>query len=497
MSTCTKNCNIVEVILAQAAQCPAAPALILRNQVLSFRELTLAINHLASVLLDAGVQQGQVVGISMGQTPQHLMTQLALAQIGAVSLPVHAMISAQRRQLAATRFDAAWIVSGREEMRLDGLPFINLDPTRKLMPNETLTPVAQVDANTPFRIALSSGTSGDPKGVMFSHGYMLDRMTKTNYACNPLSRIVVMDLNFAIGFVFAIGMLAAGGAVIFPASSSAMDLAMAVNAHAATHWLLSPAQAKEIARLLMEDGIHFPTLEHLRIVGSTPDAKLMRTLKARFSANVFVPYGSTEMGPISIATPEILSDHPDCAGRLFPWAKAEIVNEKDQPLLYGQVGRLRLRAEGMVTGYHHDEARSAEQFRDGWYYPGDQAHLSNDGLLFIDGREDDVLNVNGNKFRPADVESVLQEHPAVVDAAALVLEEAPGRQFLTAAVIVSSPLEMAELIRFASERLGPMTPRHIIAMQRFPRNTTGKLLRRQLAGEVGQAMAASSGRLLH
>lgn len=489
--------NVVETVFEQAVRHPAAPALILPNRVMSYRELAAAVHRLARALLDAGVQPGQVVGVSMGQTPLHLMTQLALAQVGAVSLPVHAMIPEQRRQLAAARFDAAWIVSGREEMRLDGLPFINLGTALGLASDAASAPVAQVGADTPFRIALSSGTSGDPKGVLFTHGYMLDRMVKSNYACTPLSRIVVMDLNFAIGFVFAIGMLTAGGAVIFPASNSAMDLATAVCAHAATHWLLSPAQAKEIASLLTDDDMHFPTLEHMRVVGSTPDAKLMRTLKTRFSANVFVPYGSTEMGPVSIATPEILDAHPDCAGRILPWVRAEIVDEHDQLLPSERSGRLRLQAKGMVAGYYRDAAHSAEQFRDGWYYPGDLARISGDGLLFIEGREDDVLNVNGVKVRPGDVESVLLEHPAVVDAAALVLEEIPGREYLAAAVIVSSSLEMAELMRFATERLGPLTPLRIVSMQKFPRNTTGKLLRVQLAAEVGRMLAKSSGHLLH
>ncbi len=495
MANLSEYQNVVEAVFGQAARSPASPALILRDRVLSFRELAQAINRLAAILLDAGVRPGQVAGLSMGQTPLHLMTQLALAQVGAVSLPVHAMIPQQRRLLAAARFDAKWIISGREDMRLDDLPFINLGQV-DLSPREVpSTPVAQVGADVPFRIALSSGTSGDPKGVLFTHGYMLDRLAKTNYACTPLSRIVVMDLNFAIGFVFAIGMLAAGGAVIFPASSSAADMVTAVNAHAATHWLLSPAQAREISGLLDYDDIHFPTLEHLRIVGATPDAKLLRILKARFSANVFVPYGSTEMGPVSIASPEILAVHPDCSGRLFPWARAEIVDENDQLLPAGHSGQLRLQVEGMVAGYFRDAQHSAENFRAGWYYPGDRAHINDDGLLFIEGREDDVLNLNGSKIRPGDVEAVLLEHPAVADAAALVLEEAVGREFLAAAVIVSAPLEMEDLISFAAERLGPLTPRRIIRMQRFPRNTTGKLLRGQLAQEIGQAMAAPSDRL--
>src|SRR5262245_43894817 len=118
--------NIAEVIEHRARRQPAAPALILPDRVLSFRELVTAIHVVALKLLANGVYTGQVVGVSMGQTSLHLVTLLAIARIGAIGVPLHGALSPERRILAARRFSVVAVVSGRDDMRLDGLPFIQL-----------------------------------------------------------------------------------------------------------------------------------------------------------------------------------------------------------------------------------------------------------------------------------------------------------------------------------------------------------------------------------
>lgn len=491
-----QNRNVADVVFEQAAVRPAAVALIQEGRVLGFRELAEAVGSMARQLSARGIAAGQVVGVSMGQTALHLITQFALAEIGAVSCPVHPLIPEDRRRLAVQRFGVQCILSGRDELRLGDLPFMRVDAAMETGYDGGRHPM-RIGGDAPFRIALSSGTSGDPKGVLYSHEYMLDRMRKSNYACTPLSRLIAMDFNFPIGFAFAMGMLAAGGAVIIPRSMGMPDIADAVRSHAATHWLLSPAQASALARQMSDPGLHFPTVEHLRIVGSTPDVRLLRTLREKFTPNVFVPYGSTEMGPVSIATPQLLATHPDSAGRLFPWAEAEVVDEALRPVPAGTRGRLRLRVERMPDGYHLDPEHTARRFQDGWYYPGDLARIDSEGLLYIDGREDDVLVVAGTKLRPDDIEQALLEHPAVSEAGVAVISDAGEAELLVAAVLPFGQADMAELRQFAAARLGPLAPRHLFQVRDLPRNTNGKLLRDRLARELQQALAEAAGSIKH
>lgn len=496
MISSPENFNVAAAFIRSAKRNPAASALILRDRTVSYQELLAAVHVVADTLIQNDIHAGDVVGMSMAQTPLHLVSLLALAYIGAVSVPVHAMIPEDRRRLAATRYGIKALVSGRADLQLSGIPFIDLskvDLGQRVLPPTLF----QATADSPFRIVLSSGTSGDPKGVMYSHRYMLDRMEKTNYACTPLSRILPMDLNFPIGFVFALGMLMVGGSVVFPPGNDPGELIRSIRLHGVTHWLVSPAQAETIAGLLPFEGLHFPTLVHLRIVGDTPSERLLNTLREKFSTQVFLPYGSTEMGVISMADPDILRQFPNSSGRLMPWMTAEVVDENDQPLPPGQIGRLRLKTEGMLQGYHLSPRHTEEKFRQGWYYPGDLARIDSQGLLFIEGREDDVINVAGTKIRPKDVESTLQSHPGVRDAAAFALSDARGATSLCAAVILREPVSLATLKDYAVEKLGPLSPAQFFVVSQFPRNTNGKLLREQLALQVQQASAPQDNGRLH
>lgn len=473
--------NITEVIEQHARLHPAGLALILADRVISYRELVTAVHAIAHKLLDNGVRAGQTLGVSMRQTPMHLMTLLAIARIGAISVPVHPALPKDRRYLAARRFGASMIVSGRAEFQLEGIPFLllgGIDLAAAALPLPL--PVSHTQPDDPCWIALSSGTSGDPKGVLCTHGYMLDRVGKSVYERTPQSRIMPMDLNFGTGFGQAMRMLVAGGAVVLAPDNTPANLAYMVRSHAVTHWLLSPAMAEDIVPLLDDEDIHFPSLACLQIVGGTPSKRLLDALLNRFTPNVLVVYGTVEIGPVSIATQELLRRSPESSGRLASWVTAEVVDPHDRPVPLGQTGRLRLKAEGMIHAYHLDPELTAERFRDGWYYPNDRARIDAESLLYIEGREDDVINVGGRKIHFRDVEKVLQSHPAIREAAAFVLTTAAGRDVLAAAMIATQPVPIEELKAWATEQLGPICPDRIFYVNEFPRTATGKVLRDQI-----------------
>jgi len=475
--------SILEWIETQSHLRPASPAIITPEQVLSFSQMMHAVSIIARKLLDAEVSPGQLLGVSMGQTPLHLMTILAIARIGAISVPVHAKLPVERRRLAAKRFAVDWIVSGRPEMALDGVGFICLQGLDVTQGRPEL-PECRLEADDPFRIVLSSGTSGDPKGMLYSHGYMVDRVRKTNYACSPAGRILPMDLNFPIGFVFALGMLAEGGCVVLPRLDVIPEYITLVRATAVTHWLLSPLQAEQIAQLLTEDDPHFPSLIHLRIVGSTPSQRLLETLFNKFTSQVFVPYGSTEMGAVAMAGPDILQRAPQSAGKLADWIEAQIVDAQDKTLPAGQVGRLRLRASNMLQSYYQHPEHTAARFRDGWYYPQDLALLDEEGLLYLLGREDEVFNIAGCKVYFRDIEAELAALPEVRDVAVFVLRAGTEQARLAVAMVLQSGGQLEQVRSHATALLGPTSPEVWLQLPELPRNTNGKIMRDALVGQL-------------
>jgi len=118
--------NVAGIVYEQARLRPASPAIIGPDQIITYGHLCTAVGVVARHLRQHGVSPGQVVGLSMGQNALHIVAMLAIAQAGATSLPLHLAVPRERRALAARRFGAACIVSGRDDMALDGLAFVSL-----------------------------------------------------------------------------------------------------------------------------------------------------------------------------------------------------------------------------------------------------------------------------------------------------------------------------------------------------------------------------------
>jgi acyl-coenzyme A synthetase/AMP-(fatty) acid ligase len=480
--------NITEAVELRARYHPAALALILPDRVISYREFVTAVHSVAHRMLIAGLKAGQTVGVSMAQTGLHLITQLALARIGIIWVPVHPSLPEDRRLLVARRFQISCVISAQASYRLEGIPFLLLNGADLNAPVRPPAPSGS-GPDSPCWIALSSGTSGDPKGVLCTHSYLLDRVGKSVYVRAPGSRLMPMDLNFGTGFGQAMRMLVAGGTVVLVPDMTPANTAYMVRSHAVTHWLLSPVMAEELLPLLVDEDVHFPSVGYLQVVGGMPSRRLIEALLTRFTPNVFVVYGTVEIGPISIATPELLRRVPESVGRLAPWARAEVVDDVGRPVPAGTVGRLRLKSQGMLHGYHLDPALTAERFRDGWYYPHDRARIDAKGLLYIEGREDEVLNIGGAKIYPSDIERVLETHPAVREAAVFLLRgDGPDR--LAAALIPAGGMPVAEIAAWSRQRLGPVSPSALFYVDSLPRTPTGKVLRAEISMPSGEPSAS-------
>ena len=474
--------NVAELVREQARLRPASPAIITHDRVITYGQLSVAVGVVARHLRQQGVTPGQVVGVSMGQNLLHVITMLALAQAGAVSLPLHIAVPLERRALAARRFGAACIVSGRDEMALPGLPFISLAglsfDARSVMPEAEMH---EVDADTPFRIAISSGTSGDPKGMVLTHGIMGFRNRRTEPGLTQHSRSIPMDLNFFAGFVAAIRALGLGAGLVLPRSMNPDHLLHAIVSHSATHITLSPAQAHDLVDRLAIEGIHCPGLVCLRVVGGPLALQLLSALRRTVTPNVYVGYGSTESGLLAFATPDVLERQPASVGQVQSWAQIEIIDNKDRPLPTGETGLLRIRSEDQVSGYCRDEELNRKYFRDGWFYSGDLGRFDDEGLLYIDGRADDQLNIGGFKVNPEDIDAALAAHPNVVEAGAFVLAREEGAELLAVAVVLREGNSLDDIRRYALAQLGPLTPSAYFIVPSLPRTVTGKLRRAELS----------------
>jgi acyl-coenzyme A synthetase/AMP-(fatty) acid ligase len=138
-----------------------------------------------------------------------------------------------------------------------------------------------------------------------------------------------------------------------------------------------------------------------------------RQLLERVCDAVAITYSMQECGSIARVVERDAASVTETVGRPHPGVELEIVNERGEPVPEGESGEIRVRVPGMASGYVDDPAASAAHFRDGWFQPGDLVSLTAEGALVVHGRADDVMNLNGIKIAPAEIERALERHPAV------------------------------------------------------------------------------------
>ena len=218
--------------------------------------------------------------------------------------------------------------------------------------------------------------------------------------------------------------------------------------------------------------------------GGAVSPALRDALSRRLSPRLGVLYGASEYGGVAIADERTLAEHPDSVGRVLPWLQVEAIDAQGRPVPPGDVGEIRIRGLAGFPGYHDDPEATAASLRDGWFHPGDLGRVTPDGLVFIDGRIDDVLNVGGIKVLPARIEAVLEAHPDVAESAAFAASGPDGTKVLMAAVVCRGPFDEAALLAHCRTQLGTTAPQRLMRLQALPRNDAGKLVRRTLSDGV-------------
>jgi fatty-acyl-CoA synthase len=221
----------------------------------------------------------------------------------------------------------------------------------------------------------------------------------------------------------------------------------------------------------------------LRIVfasGSALSGELAQRWMDAFGDNLYNLYGSTEVAWATIATPEDLRKAPGTAGKAPRGTIVKIVDKDGNELPQGETGRIFVGSELVFEGY---TGGGSKEVHDGLMSTGDLGHLDEEGRLFIDSREDDMIVSGGENVYPGEVEDLLTKHPKIADAAVIGVDDPDFGQRLKAFVVTDNSAELTvdEVKGYVKEHLARYkVPREIEFLDELPRNATGKVLKREL-----------------
>jgi len=467
-----------------ARQRPSHPAVCDARGEWSYAELAQRVEAACSHLCRQGIGPGSVVGIMLDDEAEHLVATLALLAGGArqIVLATHDPVPA-RRQLAA-RVGVTHLLMRAGAPTLEGVARVDWPRIGVPADAERGTPPIAPSAGT--LVLRTSGTTGGINLVAFDEAQIAAQAERhADYRDERLLRVASIEHNNSKRH--RLYCVWAGGSNVFrPANAELVAFALA---HRVSCLDISRMHAADLAG---SPEAHRLAAIKLRTGGSAVPIGVRRAVLERTTRQLYVRYAATECGAIAMALP---GDHDadESAGRPLPGVELQVVGTDGGTLPCGETGEIRLRAPGMATGYVDNPLQSAQRFRDGWFYPGDVGALRRDGQLIVQGRRDDMIVLNGLNIFPAEIERVLERHPAVAEAAALPLPSRVHGQIPVAAVVLrpGEDVSASELRRYCHQQLGLRAPRRVLVIERLPKNSQGKTMKRELVDEFQPGAAAA------
>lgn len=429
--------------------------------------------------LDArGVRPGSVVALTMSQSPLHVIAFIALARLGAVTLPAAPVRGLAHNGALHQRFGVQMALADREDAGSPGVALLLMKGVGARGDEDDFDRWPfQPSATTPVRIALTSGTV-QRKGIDQDHAAFSKRLLRRHYG-HDAPRVLPPNLHITAALQLALHALCHGGCVVFPRAYDGASLIEAIRRHGVTHFTMPAVHVAPMLDLVEGDSPALPGVRHLRLQGGLPPPAFVARVRRLLSQHVYVPYSTTETGVIAMATPEVLDRHPGCTGRLAEGSELEVVDEAGVRLPAGLSGEIRVRVDGMPDGYHGGEF--PDRFRDGWFHPRDRGRITSDGLLYVEGRLDAVINVGGRKVSPEHVEERLAAFDGVHECAVFAVLGPDGQPRVAAAIVPGPALDWKALALHATSMLDVLAPTYYHEVESLPRNAMGKLMRSELA----------------
>jgi len=481
--------NIADIVTRHAGERARAPAISSPDGVIDYGTLERLVWQGAALLRRAGVAAGDVVGISLPESPEYLIATFALARIGAAHAPLPLVDPVPVRQAFAQRFGVRCIVAAAQSDGLPGLQVVRVARDTLAPMQAHVSPADRVDGGERVaQIWRTSGTTSEARGVTLTHAqWWAAEGSRVPYYPSPLEDryLNVIEMSLSMGLNSCERAIYNGGTLFLPPKPLGVKAVLEIiDREAINRLALTPNMLDAVLPALPADRCRCPGIRDLTVAGMAMPESLRSEVRRRFTPGLNIKYGSNEARYVTSADAAMQVAHPETVGVAMPGVDLEIVDENDRPVAAGDMGQVRARAPWMAAGYYNAPGQDARTFRGGWVYLGDVGVLSKEGMLFLKGRVDDMMNFDGIKIFPAEIEAVLLQHPAVAEAAAFPVGSRRHQHLPAAAVTLKQDVTPEALRDFCRERLGRRAPGVVEIVKALPRNAMGKIVRRELAEQV-------------
>jgi long-chain acyl-CoA synthetase len=488
-----------EALERSARKYPDKTAVISREGEMTFSAMNVKVACLARQLQSEGVKQGDRVGLLLPNSPAFALSYYATQKIGSVTVVLDARLKG--RELAGVLRDAdlrliithgrlmpeigetlnefpgvpLWVVQGEGERSFE----------KRLLPPPAGLVTPQLRPEDDAVILYTSGTTGEPKGVVLSP-VNLAQFPRCVAAMNQTDSDTVwgciLPMSHISGPIYLNEIADKGSTMVIFDQFNPIALLEGIQRHKISIFHGVPTLFQLVLGVSNLKEYDTRSVRLAAMMGTTVPLSLMRAFKAaQPHIKVMQGYGLTETSPLITLTATQDADAKMASiGKVVPHVEVRIVDDGGNDVPQGEPGEIITRGPHVMKGYFRRPDATAERIRDGWFYTGDIGRRDGDGYYYHLGRKDDMIITGGLNVYPAEVENLLYGHPSVQEAVAFAIPD-PKRGNLIGAAVVPCPgtkIVEKELLSFLRSNLASFkVPQRIEIRDSLPRTTSGKVIR--------------------
>jgi acyl-CoA synthetase (AMP-forming)/AMP-acid ligase II len=508
--------NTAEFLTISVSIVPEREALVCDGTRLTYLEVQERVNRLANALADLGVERGHKVAIVALNSHRYIETYYACAKLGAVFVPLNYRAKREELTYMVNNAEASVFFVGERYLELTAAirpelkgirHFICYDARPQGMqsyedvianypPEEVFV---EVDDSDPTVLMYTSGTTALPKGVVLTYLALSVYVTNTVEPASPdIHEVLLLSVPvYHVAGATAIMSSIWGGRtlVVLPQFEPHAWLE-AVQRERVTHTFVVPTMLKRIMDEPDFDQYDLGSLKLLAYGAALMPYEVIRKAVGIFRCGLMNAYGQTEststltyLGPedhVIEGTEEEKAkklERLKSVGRVMEDVEVAIMDPQGNFLPPGHEGEIVGRGARLMTGYWKREDETAQTLVDGWLHTGDVGWMDENGYLFITGRTKDVIIRGGENISPGEIETVLEQHPKVEEAAVIGVPDVDWGEEVKAIVVLKAgqTATAEEITQYCKQHLASFkAPKYVAFVDELPRNYLGKVLKTEL-----------------
>ena len=469
-------------------------------------QLIRSANKLANGLIGHGINPGDKIIVMLLNIPEVLISYQAILRAGAIIIPVISHMKPNEVVNIIKSSKAKAIITSKDFIHIIKQISGNTGPLKHIIIVESREipdtisfekivegctdnlPAIKLNDDDIAALIYTSGTSGEPKGVMLTHNNLCSNGKVSLFATKDLSTNSSVDLitQPLCGFF---GMGALISSFLYPTKRIVMpyfELEQAcqlIERYKVTSISVTPAILSHIINNNDIVNKYDTSSLYMCICGGAPlPLKVREIFEKQFNCKIYEGYGLTESSG-AVAFQRIGRKRKlGSVGKVVPGVEVKIVDKNGNEVANNEIGELIAKGPVISPGYYNMPEESAKVIKEGWLHTGDIAKIDDEGFVYIVDREKDLIITNGLNVVPRDVEEVLYKHPLITEAAVIGLpDEEMGEKVKAIVVTKNGAIKENDIIGHCREYLAEYKcPKYIQFVDELPRNANGKILRRNL-----------------